>query len=61
MNDLRAIWKRRYPNSDGCPIFFVSNAKEVEILEAVDDVIAEWGKDHPGEPYPLSVTVASEH
>jgi hypothetical protein len=46
MEDARAYWARNYPSDESAP--FDSNPTEAEILEAVDDVIAEWGKEHPG-------------
>ena len=59
MEGLRAFWSRKYPAEEF--LLFTSNATEAEILEAVDDIIAEWGKEHPGEPYPRSVTIGSKH
>ena len=58
MGGLKALW-RKYPTEE-FPLF-TSNVTEAEILEAVDDVIAEWGKEHPGEAYPRTIAVASEH
>ena len=59
MGELRGIWARRYPGEE-CPIFITEMTK-AEILELVEDVIAEWGREHPGETYPRSIEEAVQH
>jgi hypothetical protein len=59
MEGLRKFYARKYPTEE-FPLF-ESNSTEAEILEAVNNVVAEWGSKHPGEPYPRSVEVATEH
>lgn len=56
---LRQYWRRKYPR-DELPLFS-SNSTEAEILEAVDDVIANWAEEHAGAPYPRSIEAATEH
>ncbi len=59
MEGLQWVWAQKYP-AEEFPLF-ESNMTEAEILEAVDHIISEWGRNNPGEPYPRSNTVETEH
>jgi hypothetical protein len=60
INAFRDLWQKKYPAApNDCPVFS-STATEAQVLEVVDDVLARWTVEHPGEPYEPAIYVGDE-